>query len=179
MEAFERLARYANDHGKPEAKPFFSIDGRRPLTGEEWGRMRAKFFCEHAVTNVWDEPAMRGEERLKDRDNRCVHLNQKPLLLLERIIRASSEPGDVVWEPFGGLCTAAVACLHLDRTCFSAEINPSYYDLATTRLESEKRYARLREKADPASAPGTPGRLAAPRDLHSRKRRPVRTASLF
>ena len=50
----------------------------------------------HTVTNVWSEPPIRGEERLKDRDAKCLHANQKPLRLFERIILASSDSGDVV-----------------------------------------------------------------------------------
>jgi DNA modification methylase len=66
---------------------------------------------------------------------KCVHANQKPLRLIERIIQASSDPGDVIWEPFGGLCSVAVAALHTERQCYSAEILPEYYELACERLE--------------------------------------------
>jgi len=68
-----------------------------------------------------------------------------PLRLIERIIQASSDPGDVIWEPFGGLCSIAVAALHTERQCYSAEILPEYYELAYERLEKEERaYANKR-----------------------------------
>ena len=133
--AFELLARYANTHGDPERKPYFSLDGAAPATAREWAKMRAKFHCDVGVTNVWREPAVRGEERLKNA-HKCAHMNQKPLALIERTIAASSDPGDVVWEPFGGLCTAAIAALNTRRRCYSAEINPEYYALAQKRLAS-------------------------------------------
>ena len=65
-EEFERLVAYANTHGNPAGRPYFSLDGKTPATGTEWERMRAKFQCEHGVTNVWREPAVRGNhgERL-------------------------------------------------------------------------------------------------------------------
>ena len=100
VEMFERLVEYANRHGRPEGRPYFSVDGREPLTGAAWGQLRAHFKCDVGVTNVWDLPAVRGEERLKDHCGKCVHLNQKPLALMRQIVSASTLPGDVVWEPF-------------------------------------------------------------------------------
>ncbi|AUX26014.1 adenine DNA methyltransferase [Sorangium cellulosum] len=131
--AFERLVAFANAHGRPEGRPYFSVDGKRPLSGHEWAALRAKFHCEVAVTNVWHEPAVRGPERFKE-ESRSVHGNQKPLKLLDRIIRASSDPGDVVWEPFGGLCSVAVAAFAAGRRCYSAEIAPAYHAVASSRL---------------------------------------------
>lgn len=136
-DAFERIAQYANARGRPEGRPYFSFDGLRPLSGEEWSRLRAKFHCEVGITNVWDEPAVRGAERFKEGGYRAIHANQKPLRLLDRIIRASSDPGDVVWEPFGGLCSVAVAAQRAGRVCYSAEVLPVFYDLARRRLELE------------------------------------------
>jgi site-specific DNA-methyltransferase (adenine-specific) len=144
-EAFERLAAFANAHGRPEGRPYFSIDGRRPLTGAEWSLLRAKFRCDIGVTNVWSEPAVRGPERFKD-ETRSVHGNQKPLRLLRRILSASSDPGDTVWEPFGGLCSVAVASWELGRRCHSAEIAPHYHAIAAGRL------ARCGGSAEPALA---------------------------
>jgi len=133
----ERLAAYANKHGKQTLWPYFSLDGNTSVEADQWEHMRAKWNHMHSFTNVWSEPAVRGDERIKDNKARIVHANQKPLRLIERIITASSDSGDAVWEPFGGLCSAAVACLRTNRRCFSAEINPDYYSLARTRLLQE------------------------------------------
>lgn len=132
-EAFEAFVAYANRHGDPSGRPYFSLNGHRPLTGEEWKAMRAKFNFVTGVTNVWRVPAVRGSERLK-REYKCLHMNQKPLSILNLIIEASSDPGDVVWEPFGGLCSASVAACDLGRTAYAAEINPTYHKLASERL---------------------------------------------
>lgn len=136
-EMMEQIAAYANKHGKPTSWLYFSTDGYTPMTVEQWARMRAKWHHSHAVTNVWSEPAVRGTERLKNQYAQVLHYNQKPLRLLERIILASSDVGDVVWEPFGGLCSVAVAALRTQRCCYSAEVIPSYYTLASERLEHE------------------------------------------
>jgi site-specific DNA-methyltransferase (adenine-specific) len=133
VDLFVKLVDYANRHGKPEGRPYFSLDGKKPLTDEQWEKMRAKFSCEHGVTNVWREPAARGDERIKN-GSRAIHYNQKPLRLVELTVRLCTDPGDVVWEPFGGLCTTAIACHRLGRKCYSAEIDSDFYKLAISRL---------------------------------------------
>ncbi len=130
---FEKLVSYANQHGRPEGKPYFSNDGVHPVTGWEWERMRAKFTCEVGINNVWREPPVRGMERLKEK-YRCLHNNQKPLRLIEIAVRACTDPGDVIWEPFGGLCTTAISAHSLGRSCYSAEIILEYFRAARERL---------------------------------------------
>jgi DNA modification methylase len=96
--------------------------------------MRSKFNCPHGVTNVWQRSPVRGEERVKVDGGRAVHLNQKPLDLMTRIIAATSDPGDVVWEPFGGLFTASLAARALGRKAYAAEIDPTYYQYGVERF---------------------------------------------
>jgi site-specific DNA-methyltransferase (adenine-specific) len=135
-DAFEKLAAYANEHGLKEGRPYFSLDGTGAVSAEQWSRFRAKFNCSVGITNVWSEPPVRGVERLKQ-SYHCLHHNQKPRRLIEIAIRASTVPGDMVWEPFGGLCTAAIAAHALERQCRSAEIIPEYYLAAKERLIAE------------------------------------------
>lgn len=134
-QAFEKLQKYANKYGTSYGKPYFTLDGKKPLSKKQWEEMRAKFYCKTGITNVWSEPAVRGEERLKNK-SKCLHMNQKPLKLLKMIIEASSDENDVIWEPFGGLCSVAVAAHTLHRHSFSAEINREYFDHAIKRLEN-------------------------------------------
>ncbi len=135
-DAFEKMVRYANQHGDESGKPYFSIDGIRPLTKEEWGRMRAKFKCLVGVTNVWRTPALHGEERMWSKNGKALHPNQKPLELMKLIIRSSSDENDVVWEPFGGLCTGAIASFELNRCCYSAEIDRDIFNQAVLRMKN-------------------------------------------
>ncbi len=137
IKMFERFVTYANQHGKALGRPYFSLDGDRPITGEEWGRMRAKFRLEHGITNVWSTLPVRGAERLKSTSSAALHSNQKPLSLTERVILASSDPGDIVWEPFGGLATTALASILNNRKCYTAEITEAVYKNAVERLRLE------------------------------------------
>lgn len=134
-DVFEKLSVYANRFGEEKRKPYFSIDGEHPLSARDWGKLRAKFYCPMGVTNVWRHSPVNGSERLKTK-GKAVHLNQKPIKLMELIISTSSDPGDLVWEPFGGLCTAAVASHNLSRSCVSAEVDEGVYQLATERLRN-------------------------------------------
>jgi site-specific DNA-methyltransferase (adenine-specific) len=63
-----------------------------------------------------------------------LHGSQKPLKLIDLTIRASTDKGDVVWEPFGGLCPGAVVSYHLGRVYRAAEIIPEFYAAAVERL---------------------------------------------
>ena len=62
---------------------------------------------------------------------------QKPLALLERIIRASSNEGDVVLDPFCGCATACVAAEKLDRQWVGIDLSPVAYTLVQERLARE------------------------------------------
>lgn len=131
---FECLVTYANLHGVESGRPYFSSDGKRPMTGGEWAMMRAKFHCPHGFTNVWGRPPVSGNERIKNENNKALHLNQKPLDLMEMIIKASSDEGDVVWEPFGGLFTGCRAAINLGRKAYGGEINPYYFNAGIMRF---------------------------------------------
>lgn len=145
-DAMAKLVEYANRHGQADGRPYFSLDGIKPVTTEEWARLRSPWTHQHGLTNVWSHPPVSGAERVRGNGRRlaprvhrpttqaALHLNQKPLIFMERVIRASSNPGAVVWEPFGGLCTGSVAAIHLNRTPYAAECVPDFYDQAVVRL---------------------------------------------
>jgi hypothetical protein len=140
VDAFVQLAAYANRLGRPEGRPYFSMDGKKPIRGEQWARMRAKFRCDFGITNVWREPQLAGSERLQGLRNgmrykfRSLHGSQKPMRFIELAIRASTERDDMVWEPFGGLCPGAVVSYHLRRKYVAAEIIPEFFEAAVERL---------------------------------------------
>jgi len=140
VDAFVKIAEYANRHGDPAGRPYFSIDGKYPVSGEQWAKMRAKFYCNVGITNIWREPQVSGAERIQGTRNgmqykfRSLHGSQKPLKFIKLIIESSTDEGDVVWEPFGGLCPGAVVSSQLHRRYYAAEIIPEFYLAATERL---------------------------------------------
>ncbi|MDI9408804.1 MAG: DNA methyltransferase [Candidatus Pacebacteria bacterium] len=62
---------------------------------------------------------------------------QKPLALLDRIIRSSTEVGDTVLDPFCGCATTCVAAERLDRNWIGIDISPKAYVLVRDRLQRE------------------------------------------
>ena len=141
-EMFSKLVAYANANGAAAGRPYFSANGKAPLTASQWARMRAKFKCAVGVTNVWREPQVAGAERIQGVRTgmkykfRSLHGSQKPLKFIDRIVRASTDPGDTVWEPFGGLCPGAVVCHATGRRYHGAETNAEFYAAAVERLSS-------------------------------------------
>ena len=136
-EMFEKLASYANEFGNPEGKPYFSRDKKRPMTREEWALMRSKFSCPHGYTNVWSRNALRGKERVTINSSKAIHLNQKPLDLMSLLIESSSDAGDVIWEPFGGLFSASLAAKRLHRKAYASEIDWTYFFYGVERIKEE------------------------------------------
>lgn len=144
--AVAAMASYCNQHGFESGRPYFSLDGENSVTAAEWNQARHKWNHVHGLTNVWSRPPLHDSERMKGSMRRSAprvyrptkasttHLNQKPLELMERLVQATTSPGDVVWEPFGGLGTASVAAVAMGRRAYVAEIDPFFASLASERL---------------------------------------------
>jgi len=67
--------------------------------------------------------------------HKLLHPTQKPIKLLQRIIKASSNQGDLILDPFMGSGTTAVACKQTDRRFIGIEISQEYVDIANKRLK--------------------------------------------
>ena len=135
VDAMEKMAAYCTKHGARTSRPYFSLDGKAAFDGKKWERMRSKWNHTHGQTNVWRELPVHGRERVKVDDGTAyLHANQKPVSLMERQVLASTDAGDVVWEPFGGLCTGSLAASQQGRRAFAAEINPAFFKAAVERL---------------------------------------------
>lgn len=127
-EHFENLSNFANRHGSVTGLPYFSIDGEQPLTRAIYTQLFATFNGEYGITNVWNAPPLHTKERVKMMSSsKYFHLNQKPLQLMELILRASSYEGDVIWEPFGGLFSGCLAGHLLNRNVYGAEMDENIY----------------------------------------------------
>jgi site-specific DNA-methyltransferase (adenine-specific) len=73
------------------------------------------------------------------------HPTQKPLRLLRRALLASTREGDLVFDPFCGSGTTAVAAKELNRTFVGAELEEEFARLAARRVRVTERGALLRE----------------------------------
>ena len=147
-EAVEKMASYCALHGALTERPYFSLDGAAPVTASQWDALRSPWNHRNGLTNVWSRPPLADSERMKGTMKKSApragkpsklstaHLNQKPLEFMERQICATTEPGAVIWGPFGGLASASVAAIQTGRVPFAAECNPDFYELALSRLNA-------------------------------------------
>ncbi|MBD3390682.1 MAG: site-specific DNA-methyltransferase [Chitinivibrionales bacterium] len=79
-------------------------------------------------------PVVQGRKRLRGANGRALHPNQKPEELIELIIRASSDPGDLVLDPFLGSGTTSVVAQRLGRRWIGIENNGRYRAAAERRM---------------------------------------------
>jgi modification methylase len=82
----------------------------------------------------WYLPLCTGGERLKDSNGDKVHPTQKPEALLARILLSSSNPGDVVLDPFFGSGTTGAVAKKLGRHFIGIERDPDYAKAARARI---------------------------------------------
>jgi site-specific DNA-methyltransferase (adenine-specific) len=81
------------------------------------------------MQNLWSlRPPLKAEKR------HGKHPTQKPLRLLERIVRAASQPDQLVLDPFSGSATTGMACARLGRRYVGIELDPDFLDLAIARF---------------------------------------------
>lgn len=82
------------------------------------------------VSDVWTDI-----HRIRHSVRRDEHPCQLPIPLLERIVLMSTDPGDVVLDPFLGTGTTAVAAKTLSRHFVGIELDPEYVKIASDKLE--------------------------------------------
>lgn len=68
------------------------------------------------------------------------HPTQKPISLLERIIKASSNPGDTILDPFSGTFTTCFVAQKLNRHFIGIEIQEEYFKIGLRRLNLTSEY---------------------------------------
>lgn len=87
----------------------------------------------------WFIPICTGKERLRENDKR-LHPTQKPEALLYRILMATTNPGDVVLDPFFGTGTTGMMARKLSRHYIGIEVDPRYVYHARQRLSKNVQY---------------------------------------
>jgi hypothetical protein len=108
---------------------------------------------------VWSDVArmrtLNGEQAAKGRE---MHLCPLQFDIVDRLIVSDSNPGDVVFDPFGGLMTVPLRAVKLGRRGLGVELNPSYFDDGVRILREQDRaratptlFDLLAAEAEPAA----------------------------
>jgi DNA modification methylase len=86
------------------------------------------FWCgDTTQSDIWNCPK---------NDSNPLHPTMKPVALVERAIKNSSQKGDVVLDPFGGSGTTLIAAEHTERKARLIEIEPQYVDITIQRWQN-------------------------------------------
>ena len=93
----------------------------------EYEKIAQTFNPIMGITDVWRDIDFYKEKHL--------HPTQKPLDLITRLIKASSNENDLVLDPFGGSGTTALACKNENRNCISIELDETYCNIAKNRIK--------------------------------------------
>jgi site-specific DNA-methyltransferase (adenine-specific) len=93
------------------------------------------YSSEKVPGNVWEFARVR--YRMDEYEN---HPTQKPVALLERIIKASSNVGDTVLDPFSGTFTTSFVAKQLDRKSIGIELQEEYVKIGLRRLRLADEY---------------------------------------
>ena len=101
------------------------------------------YKTEKVPGNVWDFARVRF--RMPEYEN---HPTQKPIALLERIIKASSNEGDLVLDPFSGSFTTSFVAKQLNRRSIGIELQEEYIKIGLRRLNLATEY-----KGEPLEKP--------------------------
>lgn len=140
-----------NDVVWRKSNPMPNFRGKRFTNAHEtmiWAaRSEAAKYCFHyeamkalndgvQMRSDWEMPICSGHERLKTAEGQKAHPTQKPEALLHRLILATTEPGDVVLDPFFGTGTTGAAAKRLGRRWIGIEREAAYIEAARARLEA-------------------------------------------
>lgn len=74
-------------------------------------------------------------KKTKDEYGENLHDTEKPVELMKILIGNSSQEGELVFDPFGGIGATPLACLELNRRCISIEIDDTYFEIKKKRIE--------------------------------------------
>lgn len=92
------------------------------------GKHKKINYC--GTSDILDIPNI----KTKDEYGKNLHDTEKPIELMEILIKNSSNENDVVFDPFMGVGSTGIACNNLQRKFIGVEIDKHYFDIATSRI---------------------------------------------
>ena len=118
-------------------------------TREDWNKLKKvmylpeyddvvyTFNIQTGLTDVWDDI------NFYDRKVKKFHSTQKPIPLIERIIKTSSNEGHKVLDIFGGSGSTGVVCKMHNREFIGCEIDEEYYNKSLDRIRTVEKVAHI------------------------------------
>ncbi len=111
------------------------------------------FNDDQQMRSDWTLPLCTGGERLKDKAGDKLHPTQKPEALLQRVMLATTNPGDIVLDPFFGTGTTGAVAKQLGRNFIGIEREEVYARGARAASPQPNPCPRMPSRPRPVSAP--------------------------
>ena len=125
-ETYQELIQNFNIDKWQGYKEYESLRQEYESLRQEYESLRYTHNLDERHNNIW---------KYKTENQGKYHECQKPLTVLERIIKTSSNEQDVILDPFMGSGTTGVACQHLNRNFIGIELDENYFNIAKERIE--------------------------------------------
>jgi site-specific DNA-methyltransferase (adenine-specific) len=100
----------------------------------ESGRAASNIVTSDPISEEYDSVFMVKKPTKTEKGDYNIHLSVKPVHLIEHLIQLFTHEGAVVFDPFMGSGTTAVACVHTKRHYLGCEINRAYMDIINRRI---------------------------------------------
>lgn len=100
------------------------------------------FTNQRDMHNFIESGICMGAERIKDKNGKSLHPTQKPVAILEKIVKIASNENDVVLDCFNGVGSTGEASLKNNRRYIGIEINKEYMNATEIRLNKYKKQDR-------------------------------------
>lgn len=123
-------------------------DAQPQLSGDRPGMGYETIVCAHAPgRSRWNGGGKRGvyhSARASTIESRpALHMTEKPLPVMEALVRDFTDEGETILDPFAGSGTTGVACRRLGRRFIGWERDPKYHSIATKRIGAAREQMRL------------------------------------
>lgn len=138
------IAKYAESKGMvikdmlrwEKSNPMPRNRDRRYITDFEcmvWLTKKNAKWVFNRLDDKYQRPKFTGG--LTPRNEKTNHTTQKPVYLMEELVKIHTNDSQTVLDPFMGSGTTGVACKNLDRSFIGAELDDDYFDIAKQRID--------------------------------------------
>ena len=113
---------------------------RRFITDYEvavWAVKKGSKWSFNRVSDKYEIPEIKGPITSKSEKIYGAHPTQKPVYVMEWIIKRLSNKRDLILDPFMGSGTTGVACINTDRDFIGIELSEDYFNIARQRLNTK------------------------------------------
>ena len=114
---------------------------RRFITDYEvavWAVKKSGKWTFNRISDTYEIPEIVGGLTPKSEKYNGGHKTQKPVYVMEWLLKRLTEKGDVVLDPFVGSGTTGIACINTNRNFIGFELDEEYFKIANERIEKHK-----------------------------------------